>query len=447
MSKVHSTKPAKPAKPYDEFPLFAHAAGVWAKKIRGRLVYFGPWDDPQGALDKYLKDKDDLHAGRKPRADPEALTVKELANTFLNHKQALLDAGEMSPRTWAEYKATTDLLVARFGKGRLVADLGTDDFAQLRNAMAKKWGPHRLAKMIQYTRSVFKHGYDAGLMDRPIRFGPGFGRPTKKMLRVHRAKQGPKIFTAEEIRKLLDAAGVQLKAMLLLAVNAGFGNGDCGNLPLSALDLEGGWVNYPRPKTGIERRCPLWTETVAALREAIAHRPEPKRAEDAGLVFVTKYGLSWGKDTSDNPISKETSKLLKALKINGRTGLGFYTIRHVFRTVGDEARDQPAIDHVMGHESPSMATVYRERISDERLKAVTDYVRAWLLPPAKEAQAPTLQQSPKRMYTETWDAGVMPRWPAWLTDRKQIPRSEAGRAYPTEESAPCQISKAPHAPI
>src|SRR5215471_17203198 len=88
----------KPAKPYPDFPLFPHAAGVWAKKIRGKLYYFGAWEDPNAALKKYLEQKDDLHAGRKPRPDPDALTVKALANAFLNHKQALLDVGELSPR-------------------------------------------------------------------------------------------------------------------------------------------------------------------------------------------------------------------------------------------------------------------------------------------------------------------------------------------------------------
>src|SRR5258708_16822458 len=92
-------KPGKPAKPYPEFPLTAHPAGYWCKKIRGRLHYFGKWDDPDAALKKYLEQKEALHAGRAPRPDPDELTVKALVNAFLNHKDALLDAGDVSPRT------------------------------------------------------------------------------------------------------------------------------------------------------------------------------------------------------------------------------------------------------------------------------------------------------------------------------------------------------------
>src|ERR1700733_10586724 len=79
---ARSGKPSKPSKPNPEFPLFAHAAGVWAKKIRGKMHYFGPWSDPDSALAKYLEQKDDLHAGRKARPDPNALTVKELVNAY-----------------------------------------------------------------------------------------------------------------------------------------------------------------------------------------------------------------------------------------------------------------------------------------------------------------------------------------------------------------------------
>jgi integrase len=404
MSKTHPSESSatskrarvKPAKPYLEYALYAHAAGVWAKKIRGKVHYFGPWNDPDAALKMYLEQKDALHAGRKPRPDLDGLTIRELANRFLNAKQALVDAGELSPRTWAEYKATADLLVESYGKQRLVTDLDPEDFASLRNKMAKKWGPHRLAKIIQYTRSVFKHALDAGLIDRPVRFGPGFNRPTKKTLRLHRAEQGAKLFTPEEIHRLLNAAGKSLRAMILLGVNCGFGNADCGNLPLYAVHLDTGWIDYPRPKTGVPRRCPLWPETVAALRETLAKRHDPKDPKDANLVFVTKYGLSWTKGTSTNPVSQETAKLLRQIGIIGRTGLGFYTLRHTFRTVADAAKDQPAANHIMGHEVAHMSSVYRETITDERLKAVSDHVRTWLfgedIPKTPRITTPSLQE-------------------------------------------------------
>jgi integrase len=405
MSENNFTSPAtpgKPAKPRPDFPLFPHATGRWAKKIRGKLHYFGPWADPDAALAKYLAEKDDLLAGRKPRPELEGVTVKDLANAFLNAKQALVDGGELSPRTWADYKQVCDLVVAHFSKGRLAADLDPDDFAALRNKVAKKWGPHRLgSKLIQYTRCLFKHGLDAGLLDRPARFGPGFKRPSKKVLRLNRTGQGPKLFTAEEVRRLLGAAGVPLKAMLLLGINCGFGNGDCGDLPLAAVDLHAAVIDFPRPKTGIPRRCPLWPETVAAIGEALARRPDPKAEEDAGLVFLTKYGAGWCKDTSTNPVSQETGKLLKALRTNGRKGLGFYTLRHTFRTVADETKDQPAVDFIMGHEVPHMSSVYRETISDTRLRAVVDHVRAWLFPPKKAM--PTTEVANKNEFQENSD--------------------------------------------
>src|SRR5262249_8769757 len=83
-------------------------------------------------------------------------------------------------------------------------------------------------------------------------------------------------------------------------------------------------------------------------------------------------------------ITHELTKLLGALGIHGRKGLGFYTLRHVFRTIADEAKDQPAADFIMGHEVPHMSSVYRETISDARLKAVTDHVHDCLFPPKKD---------------------------------------------------------------
>lgn len=379
MSEHHSSLSAarsKPPKPYPDFPLFAHANGTWAKKIRGRLHYFGIWEQPDAALAKYNAEKEDLHAGRHPRTTPGAGTVKDVANLYLNAKLALVKSGELSPRTFEYYKTTADLVVGEFGKNRLAADLGPADFATLRKRMAARWGLARLGNTVGYVRGMFKFALESDVLSKPIQFGPEFKKPSKKTMRVRRAGREAKLFAADEIRRLIDVAGTPLKAMILLGINCGFGNTDCGRLPLSALDLDGGWCTYPRPKTGVPRRCALWPETVAALRDALAARPAAKRPADAALAFLTKYGTAWSKDNDPAVVTKEMRKLLNEVGVNGQRN--FYTLRHTFRTVADESRDFPAVDCIMGHEAEHMSTVYRERISDERLRAVADYVRAWL---------------------------------------------------------------------
>ena len=84
---ANSTKRGKPAKPRPDFPLFAHSNGSWAKKIRGKLFYFGPWGQPAAALQRYVDEKDALHAGRKPRPTTGGVTVRYLCNRFLTGRK------------------------------------------------------------------------------------------------------------------------------------------------------------------------------------------------------------------------------------------------------------------------------------------------------------------------------------------------------------------------
>ena len=86
------------------------------------------------------------------------------------------------------------------------------------------------------------------------------------------------MFEAKDIREMLAAAECQLRAMILLGINVGFGNEDVATLRIDALDLESGWVRHPRPKTGVERKARLWAETIQALRAVIeaAERPPPR---------------------------------------------------------------------------------------------------------------------------------------------------------------------------
>jgi integrase len=410
MRNSTKTKAAKKlTKPRPDFPLFPHATGRWAKKIRQRLHYFGKVaDDPNGqaALEKWLDQRDDLLAGRIPRSTSGGFTVGDLLNRFLTAKHQLVDSGELKERTWLDYHDCGERIRAQFGLTRLVEDLTPEDFEALRAKLAKIRGPIPLGNEIQRVRSIFKYAFDAGLIDKPIRFGPQFKKPSKKIIRQARQARGLQMFEAHEIRAMLKHAGTQLRAMILLGVNAGLGNEDVGRLPIAAVDLKTGWLNYPRAKTAIERRCPLWKETVAAIKVALAKRPKPKDEADGVLLFITKHGHSWAKAAVDNPITKETKKMIDEAGIN-RPGLGFYGLRRSFETIGGASQDQVATDFIMGHApaDSDMSSVYRQRIDDSRLKAVTDHVHKWLFSKTKSEKKGTKSKrtrGPKQKRLPVW---------------------------------------------
>ena len=412
---VHSTAKVSRLKPdwrrswglSPDFPLFPLGDPDqperlrWCKKVRKKLEYFGKVEtDPKGqrAIEEWLRVKDALIAGRpRPSSDSDGVTLKELCNKFLASKRINVTLGKLSPRTFVEYSRTTNLLIESFGKDRPVHTLAPSDFEKLYATLAGKHGIITLGKEVCMVRTVFKYALGNDLIEKAVTFGTEFVTPTKGDKRRHRARHkqanGAKMFQAADVRTMLAVAGPQLRAMIYLGLNCGLGNSDCATLPVSALDFEGGWLDFPRPKTGVERRVPLWPETVKAIQASLATRRQPKDANDAGLVFLTRQGRPWvryklteTKDESgkvsingiaDDGIAKTTAKFLTKLGLK-RPGLSFYALRHTFETVAGATADQVAVDAIMGHVDSTMAAEYREHIDDARLVAVVNHVRKWL---------------------------------------------------------------------
>lgn len=395
-------KPEKPARSFTDkdapYPLTVHPAGYFSKKIRGKVWYIARWEEgAEVAEQKWNAVKDDRLAGRQPKAETDedaGLTVRKLLNEYLNYKRREMERNGITRRTFLDCERVCEFLAKQLDRTRMVSDLGKRDFSKLLDVMLaqKRKGKTKslvvLGNEITRIKSVFNFAVKQGMLARPVVFGMEFSKPKAKAIEEQSAatieEHGERTYTREEILAMLGAASQPLKSMILLGINAGLGNSDVGQLRLSCLNLETGWLIFPRPKNQKPRKCHLWPETVAALKEWLPQRPEPKNPADAKLVYITKSGQSWHKEAFENPLSHEMRKLLDGLDING--GRGFYHLRHTYRTEAGACCDQEATYYTMGHALPGMGKNYVQRIHDERLVKVAETVHAWLYPsPAKKS--------------------------------------------------------------
>lgn len=387
------SKPEKPARsftdPTQPYPLTVHPAGYFSKKIRGRVCYVARWDEgAEAAEQKWNAIKDDPFAERQTEDKADGFTIKNLLDEYRNHKRRQSERGDITGRTFLDCVRTCDFLAAQLKpvKSRLVKDLGPRDFSKLFDAMRgqKRKGKDKslvvLGNEIVRVKAVFNYAAENNLIARVPTFGTDFNKPKASKIEEQTAakieEHGERTFTREEVQAMLGAASHPLRSMILLAINCGLGNSDIGHLRLSHLNLDTGWLTYPRPKNQKPRRCHLWAETVQALRDWLPQRPEPKDEAHTKLVYLTKYGHPWHTDTFSSPLSHEFRKLLDTIDVNG--GRGFYHLRHTYRTEAGAACDQEATYYTMGHSLPGMGKDYVQRIHDQRLVKVAATVLGWL---------------------------------------------------------------------
>lgn len=375
-----SANAKKLTKPYADFPLTPQATGYWVKKIRGKIHYFGTrWCEPEDALAAYLRVRDELHAGLTPDSlsTKGDLTLDVAFSQYLADCEERVEMGELSSERFSKYRRTLGRVVKLLGPKKLVEALRPSDFTRVRRSFVEQFAADTAGGEIGRVRTAFRWLYQSDIIESEVKFGPGFKAPPARVIRMEQNDKPDRVFTSAEVLALLDRASDKMRAMILLGINCGFGNGDCAELRVSQIDLGDCYVSFPRPKNGLPRESVLWDETAQVLQEVIDERPKPRERRFADYVFMSYRGQPFQYQQNGN-ISQEFGKLTRACGVH-EAGVGFYALRHTFATIGRRARDQEAIDFMMGHVPTNKVKAgYCEFVERDRMEAVAAEVYAWL---------------------------------------------------------------------
>lgn len=381
-----------PSKPRKDFPLSPHASGKWVKKINGRHYYFGRWDDPAGAEREYDRVKSDLLAGYEAVPSTQSLTIRFLLNEYLATKLAKVERGELSQKSYFDIRGTLQHFAGIIGAETLVDEIGPRSFG-LARSNTKHLGPHATTRYIVIVKGAFRYALNNGIITKPVIFGDDFKPPTlaarRRYARRRAEVHGVKLFTTDELKSIIHASKEPVKTMVLLGINCAMLAADLSELKLVHIDLKNAWISFPRVKTEVERECSLWPETVESIKATIELLKKRRKGDLKDYLFVTKYGrkvLHQHVKTNDegkqslvhvDSVGQEFTKAMKRAGVK-KSFVGFSALRTTFSTIADEFGDGNAKMTVMGHALKGMDVFYVRSIGRERVKKLSDAVRAKL---------------------------------------------------------------------
>lgn len=441
----------RPPKPYDTFPLFPHSKGYWCKKIKKIQLGFGSWAWPnrneyekswKAALKRYQKHQEDLARGEAVLNSDGQLNLDLLVDAFLTFKHDQADRKEISSRMFYEY-----VLALRHFRNALGGELTIASLEQAPGLISTycaevdaRLGWHAFNKQMTLLRAMFRWAADplgGNMLSVPFRMLGLFKKKGEKALRkakrLKTADHGGEYVPAGELRCLLTGAGITLRAQLLLGYFCAYGNTDCSDLPINAinrrpaseLSIPAGWglIHFPRPKTEVDRAAVVPPIVLKAIDDVLARRHSPLMKEWSSRLFITRFGYPFVRDRVwrdsegiiDRPVhidsvgmiySKLRLRVFSCPEHHGweldATGsecltcrkpfapvrkMGFYALRHTAITDASGCADVDVLSRFQGHIMPGMRRFYVEQIEAHKLVAIAQCLMRKLFGPAALAEA------------------------------------------------------------
>jgi integrase len=270
-------------------------------RINGRPTWIAGKVTPDEAMAAYHRKAGALTTGNEPMPAPRGTAdlnppLKYVLSRWLVERRGDAQRGELSPNAYGQYRLSAQR-IDRLSGHVLLEDWNPDATRALYERFARAHGTDLARRAVGHLRTCLRHAAEMGWC-KDVRMGD---RVVARLAARPQATMKWRLYTPTEVRMILaeldrqiDAADgrrlpslTQLRAMVYLALNGGYGATELAELPRSAVDLAGARIEHRRGKTGMAHVVPLWPETVKALRPVMAQRP----GDD--LVFRTRQGGPW----------------------------------------------------------------------------------------------------------------------------------------------------------
>jgi integrase len=333
----------------------------------GKRIYLG--SDKKEALKKYHRMGLGVETRNTENRVASEITIKELANRFIATQRA----------NWKNPKVTIKCYQAWLG--RFLRDYPELKACKFSIEMFSEWklslkergySAESINHYLSAVRSIFNFAEDMDLISKAPKLNRVKNEPTPRV----GSKKKP-LYSREQIKLLLENSCIQMKAMILLALNCGFGPKDMHDLKWE--DIDGKRITLPRSKTGVSQTYLLWEETKQVLdalrlerRKLIERLAKRERIRsDNGQVFVTKFWNPWNKDA----ISNKFQKLCKRSKV---PCYGIYRLRHCASTAMSMVANPHLQMKFLRHSNIQQQVTYTH-LPDKALDTAIEAVKEQLL--------------------------------------------------------------------
>ena len=325
-----------------------------------RIRQFGGYtkDQARNVLAKLRIEKLDEKLGFK-KPNGEAILFETFAKEYLELY------AKQNKRSWARDEISLENLKRSF-RGKSLRDIGPEDAERYKAKRKAQVSPATVNRELACLKTLFNKAVEWGKIETS---------PIKAVKKFKENNVKERILSASEVGRLLEAAGPEIRPVLITALNTGMRRGEILSLKWEDVNFVKGFILIENSKSGRSRKVPMNNLVIETLRavprvaEHVFFNPETKtHIKDVKTGF--KSACSRAKEKPDDK------------KDPGIVGVRFHDLRHTAASKMIEAGvDLVTVSKILGHSSIQMTMRYAHptpenmRLAVEKLGAMLDPTR------------------------------------------------------------------------